>query len=78
MRYTAKIDYNESNKALIKEAREWGKALGSYGFTITLRGSGSRSPRKRLDKLDLRRYDQSLPLQYAETVRTYINSKLKE
>lgn len=75
MQYTAKIEYNDKNKALIKEARAWGKALGKYGFTITLRGSGSRSPHKRLDGLDLRRYDQSLPLKYAETVRTYIKEK---
>ena len=75
MRYTAKIEYNDKNKELIKEARAWGKALGKYGFNIVIRGSGSRAPQKRQDGLNLRRYDQSLPLKYAETVRTYINYK---
>ena len=73
--YLAKLDYNDRTKAQIKEAREWGKALGINGFTVTPRGSGARTPKTRKDGLDLRHYDQSLPLPYAETVRIYVKTK---
>ena len=73
--YLAKLDYNDKTKAQIQEARAWGKALGIYGFTVTPRGSGARSPKTRRDGLDLRHYDQSLPLPYAESVRIYVKTK---
>ena len=73
--YLAKLEYNDKTKEQIQIAREWGKALGVYGFTVTPRGSGSRAPANRKDGLDLRHYDQSLPLKYAETVRIYVKTK---
>ena len=74
-KYLAKLEYNDKTKDQIKVAREWGKALGIYGFTVTPRGSGARSPKTRKDGLDLRHYDQSLPLPLAETVRIYIRPR---
>ena len=71
-RYIMKIKYDDKAKYLAQVLRR----LGKYeGFTIRLRGSGSRAPQNREDGLDLRRYDQSLPLEYAETVRIYIDYK---
>ena len=76
-RYAWKLDYDNVGaitkcKEFIKDLRKHGKKLG---FTIRVRGSGSRAPQFRRDGLDLRCYDQSLPLKYAETVRIYINPK---
>ena len=71
-RYIMKINYDDKAKYLIQVLRRVGK---TNGFTVRPRGSGSRSPDNRADGLDLRHYDQSLPLQYAETVRIYIDYK---
>ena len=73
--YLAKLEYNDRTKKQIKEARAWGKALGIYGFTVTPRGSGARTPETRKDGLDLRHYTQSLPLPLAESVRIYVKTK---
>jgi hypothetical protein len=67
-----KINYDDKAKYLIQVLRRVGK---TNGFTVRPRGSGSRSPENRADGLDLRHYDQSLPLEYAETVRIYIDYK---
>jgi len=71
-RYIMKINYDDKAKYLIQVLRRVGK---TNGFTVRPRGSGSRSPDNRADGLDLRHYDQSLPLEYAETVRIYIDYK---
>ena len=73
--YLAKLAYDDRTKEQIKEARSWGKALGNYGFTVTLRGSGARTPKTRKDGLNLRHYTQSLPLPLAESVRIYVKTK---
>lgn len=65
--YVAKIKYNATAKAMIKRARD-------RGLKLRIRGSGSRSPFKRKDGKDLRRWDQSLPLKYATHVRVYCDS----
>jgi hypothetical protein len=67
-----KINYDDKAKYLIQVLRRVGK---TNGFNVRPRGSGSRSPDNRADGLDLRHYDQSLPLEYAETVRIYIDYK---
>ena len=69
-RYIMKMNYDDSAKEVIKALRKLGK---KGGFRVQVRGSGSRSPENRADGLDLRRYDQSLPLEYAEQVRVYLN-----
>tara|TARA_Y100001938_G_scaffold151206_1_gene247480 strand:- start:11554 stop:11940 length:387 start_codon:yes stop_codon:yes gene_type:complete len=69
-RYIMKMNYNDDAKEVIKALRKLGKR---GGFRVQVRGSGSRVPEKRADGLDLRRYDQSLPLEYAEQVRVYLN-----
>lgn len=71
-RYIMKIDYDEKAKYLIEVLKRIGK---TNGFTVRPRGSGSRAPQNRADGLDLRHFDQSLPLEYAEKVRIYINYK---
>jgi len=71
-RYAWKLDYDNECKEFIKDLKRHGRKLG---FTIRIRGSGSRAPQFRKDGLDLRSYDQSLPLKYAETVRIYVNPK---
>jgi hypothetical protein len=71
-RYIMKIEYDEKAKYLIEVLRRVGK---TNGFTVQPRGSGSRAPQNRADGLDLRHFDQSLPLEYAETVRIYLNYK---
>lgn len=68
-RYALKIPYNGNAKALIFGLRKFGKL---FDFKVRVRGSGSRAPQFRADGKDLRRYDQSLPLELAETVRIYI------
>ena len=69
-RYIMKMNYNDDAKEVIKALRKLGKR---GGFRVQVRGSGSRAPENRADGLDLRRYDQSLPLKYAEQVRVYLN-----
>ena len=69
-RYIAKVAYNEDTKPILSILKQ---ALRGLGYKVRFRGSGRRSPLKRPDKLDLRSYDQSLPLEYAETVRIYID-----
>ena len=71
-RYIMKINYDDKAKYLIQVLRRVGK---TNGFTVRPRGSGSRTPENRADGLDLRHYDQSLPLEYAETVRIYLDYK---
>ncbi len=70
--YTIKVPYNVEAKKFIEELRYIGK---KRGFLVVLRGSGSRSPHRRADGQDLRRYTHSIPLKYAEAVRIYIRFK---
>jgi|TARA_R110002096_G_scaffold352908_1_gene546201 hypothetical protein len=72
-RYLVKLPFNQRTKDFVSCLRHFGKFGG--GFTVVQRGSGSRAPHKRKDGLDLRHYDQSLPLKYAETIRIYLNFK---
>ena len=69
-RYIAKVAYNEDTKPILSILRQ---ALRSLGYKVRFRGSGRRSPLNRPDGLDLRHYDQSLPLEFAETIRIYID-----
>ena len=70
-RYMMKIKYNEEAKAFIESLRKLGK---TEGFKVRVRGSGARAPQNRDDGLDLRHFDQSLPLEHATHVRLYLNS----
>ena len=69
-RYIAKVAYNEDTKPILSILKQ---ALRGLGYKVRFRGSGRRSPLNRPDGLDLRQYDQSLPLEFAETVRIYID-----
>ena len=69
-RYIAKVAYNDDTKPIISILRQ---VLKGQGYKVRLRGSGRRSPFNRPDGLDLRNYDQSLPLKYAGTVRIYLD-----
>ena len=70
-RYIMKIEYNEEAKAFIESLRKLGK---TEGFKVRVRGSGPRAPQNRDDGLDLRHFDQSLPLEHATHVRLYLDS----
>lgn len=75
--YEAKLPFDENTKALIKEARKWGKSLGKNGFTLRLRGSGPRAELSRLHTRNgtSRYYDQSIPLDLSTYVRIYLEAK---
>jgi len=70
-----KIPWDDEARVLVKTLRTIGK---KEGFRVRVRGSGPRAPQNRADGLDLRTFDQSLPLEYATHVRIYLNSAKEE